>query len=104
LSYVASWIEYLKGKLTGDQPLFEILPGLFISSEIRDPAKVREAGIEAVVDLAGGFDPEALAEGLVHYHYWPIKDEPVIPEQRELYRVAMFALGCYRDGMRVMIH
>jgi protein-tyrosine phosphatase len=41
---------------------------------------------------------------LRHYHYWPIKDEPVLPNLRELEAVASFAARCVRDGHRVLTH
>ena len=104
MGYLGTWIEYLKGKATGDQPLFEIVPHLYISPEIRDVAKIQAAGIAVVIDLEGSFDPAGLADGLVHYFYWPIVDAPRIPPMAQLARVAIFAAHCLEAGLSVLVH
>jgi protein-tyrosine phosphatase len=104
IAWVRNAIEYLVGKMKNEQRLFEIVPGLFISSEIRDVSVVRAAEISVVIDLAGGFDPPSLATGLRHYLFWPIEDKPEIPDMYEFVNVAWFGLNCLQAQMGVLVH
>lgn len=94
MSYFITWLEYLKGKIKGETILYQIVPNLYQSPEIRNSEKVLDAGINVVVDLAGGLDPESLADGLTYYLYWPIRDEAKLPDLYDLRRVAQFVWGC----------
>ena len=45
--------ENLVSKVAGDKVLYEILPGLYQSGEIKEPKIIKDNGIQVVVDLEG---------------------------------------------------
>lgn len=98
--------EYLTNKAKGKQVLYEIIPNLYQSSEIRDSKKILISGINVVIDLAGGLDPEPLINGLIFYLYWPIKDIPALPNLIQLKQVSQFVYQCMMGAppVNVLIH
>jgi len=65
MGYLQTLIEYLRGEVRGEQPLFEMAPRLFQSPRIRKPRIVRNAGIKVVIDLESSFDDSKISDFLV---------------------------------------
>jgi protein-tyrosine phosphatase len=83
----------------------EIKDGLFQSSAYtaQDFDQLKKLGIEVVIDLEGGFDPQYPA--LTSYLFWPIKDVPWLPDKEQLYNVGCFAHSLWRIlKKRVLVH
>lgn len=97
-AYVRQWVKGIE--------IVEIIPGLYQSSHIRwpwDENKVKALGIDVVIDLSGGFDTSM--DWLKTYLYWPIKDEPALPNAVELDSVAEFgAWMLWNAGYSVLTH
>lgn len=90
--------------------IVEIVPGLYQSSSIRwpwDKAKMKALGISVVIDLQGGFDTSM--PWLKAYLYWPIEDEPYLPNLRVLDDVAtwgmrMLGMSVRDKNWKVLVH
>ena len=103
MGYLSTWWEYLIGKAKGEQRIWEIAPGLFTASEIREPSVLKAKDIKVVIDLEGSFD-EGVADFLTAYLYWPIEDKAELPDLTTLENVATFALWMWNNGTKVLIH
>jgi len=78
--------------LTSGFEIVEITPGLYQSSAITKGGtrKIKELGIDVVIDLEGDFDLNA--QGLLKmYIYWPIVDGPDLPDETCLYDLSRLA-------------
>lgn len=104
MGYLRSWIEYLKGEVKGEQPLFEIAPRLYQSPRIRKSQIVKDAGIKVVIDLEGSFDDREISDFLAFYLYWPIRDVSELPDLHQLQMVSAFAEDCLLKGFKVLVH
>jgi protein-tyrosine phosphatase len=85
--------------------IYEIAPGLFQSSayKVDDFKILKNLGIEVVIDLAGGFDPQY--QGLKAYVYWPISDIPELPDCPQLWNIAAFGCSFWkRSELKVLVH
>ena len=85
--------------------IVEVYPNLFQSSAIRfpwDEKKIRELGINVVIDLAGGFDPHM--KFLDQYLYWPFEDKEELPDLNSLKTVAKFGKANLLCNKRVLTH
>lgn len=84
------------------QGIWQIEEKLFILSAIREPEKVKAAGINVLYDLEGFRDRDIA--WLTYYGYWPIKDEPRLPDLWELSGRAWDAYQWWEKGYTVGIH
>ena len=101
-------IEEIMSKfLVRDRPFkgFEVFPNLYQGSQIsskEDIGKVRDLGIQTIIDLEGGFDPSM---GFIEsYLYWPISDVPWLPDLENLFRVASFGTNTILCKKKVLVH
>ena len=101
-AYLRQWFHGIE--------IVEIVPGLFQSSSIRwpwDKSKVKALGINVVIDLQGRFDTSM--PWLKAYLYWPIKDEPYLPNLQVLDDVAtwgmrMWQMRAWDANWKVLVH
>ena len=82
--------------------LFRISDNLYQSPTIDDRRKIKEAGIQVVIDMEGGLDP-IRDLGLVAYLYWPITDGNS-PPREQLDHVALFGSQMLETGSKVLSH
>ncbi len=104
MGYLQTWCEYFTGKVRGEQGIWEILPGLFQSTEIRKPDVIKAHDIRVVIDLEGNFDESALSGFLKAYLWWPIEDKAELPDLEELKEIATHAWWWHNEGNKVLIH
>jgi len=96
-AYLRQWFHGIE--------IVEIMPGLFQSSSIRwpwDKTRVKALGIEVVIDLQGGFDTSM--PWLKAYLYWPIEDEPYLPNLAVLDDVATWGMRMWDANWKVLVH
>ncbi len=96
-SYIRQWFHGIE--------IDKVYPNLFQSSSIRWPCdkwRVKEHGITHVIDLQGTFDP--CMDWLVAYTYWPIKDEPVLPDMSMLQEIVLYVVERINCGNKVLVH
>lgn len=85
------------------QGIWEIAPRLYILSAIREPEKVKAAGINVLFDLEGRIDSR-VSDFLTFYAYWPIADSPTLPDIIQLQQVSWDAYHWQQIGYIVGIH
>jgi len=86
--------------------IFEINNNLYQSSAIRndkDWKKIKGPGINVIIDLEGNLDP-IHEEKLDAYLYWPIIDEPKLPDLNMLEGVSLFGKKSIDAGLKVLTH
>jgi len=84
---------------------FEVFPNLFQGCQIsnkEDIEKVKDLGIQTIIDLEGGFDPPM--GFLDSYLYWPISDVPWLPDLEYLFSVAAYCANLLNNKKRVLDH
>jgi hypothetical protein len=84
--------------------IVEVYPGLYQSSAIRfwSKKRIKKLGVDVVIDLQGGFDPGM--KFLKAYHYWPIKDEPMLPDLKGLFTIGRLGASYLKDRRKVLVH
>jgi protein-tyrosine phosphatase len=92
--------------------VWKLAPGLYQSPTPTSPQDVHfedqeghHVNITAVVDLEGSVDPD-VPQGAIGrvYLYWPIEDEPWLPDVGTLRSVAGFVSGLLDAGHQVLVH
>ncbi len=104
MSYLQTWWEYLTGKAKGEQGIWEIIPRLFTSTEIRESQLIKDRDIRIVIDLEGLFDETSLVGFMKAYLWWPIKDKAELPDLGELEEIALSGQWWHEQGNKVLIH
>lgn len=105
-----NWIMLLYGTIQrvvfGHMQIHELQPGLFQSSKYqsKDFAKLEAEGIGAIIDLEGGVDDLPNFVPLGKYKYWPIHDEPILPNLNDLDLVAQWGYDNWKSGLNVLVH
>jgi hypothetical protein len=91
----------------------EIYPGLFQSSKFSetDFSTLCKLEIGAIIDLEGDVDLLPTFVGKENYKYWPIKDEPKLPDLKQLDEVAQWGyerwmppMGDWNVGKNLLTH
>ena len=106
LKWVVSGAYYQAKRWIGMFEIFEISNNLYQSSAIRDDKdwkKIKNLGIDVIIDLEGNLDP-IHEEKLDAYLYWPIIDEPKLPNLNMLNGIALFGKKSIDAGLRVLTH
>ncbi len=83
--------------------IFEIVPGLFQSTEIDDKFEVTKLGIDVVIDLEGGLD-DIYYWSIKSYLYWHILDVPWLPDLDHLWNMARYGFNAWKQGEKVLTH
>jgi protein-tyrosine phosphatase len=92
--------------------VWEIIPGLYQSRTPSGPEDMdfrdqdgRSVKISAIIDLEGDIDP-GVPQGKIGdvYVYWPIEDEPHMPDERTLRSLAQFMSGLLDAGHNLLVH
>lgn len=103
-SIIRPTTDYIRQFFKGIE-IAEVYPGLFQSSAIRwpsDETRVKDLGINVLIDLQGGFDPRM--KFLDQYLYWPIEDKNELPSIDLLRDVAFFASRVLLRRRKVLVH
>ena len=96
--------EQIQMWTTGKMIYHQILPGLIQSSAFtsKDFDTLKGLGITAIIDLEGAKD--GVPPWVTEYRYWPIVDEPVLPDLKELADVVEWGYKHLGPGEVLLTH
>jgi hypothetical protein len=87
-----------------EMEIYRLTDNLFQSSSFskKDVVTLALLGVDLVIDLEGGFDPEL--GFLESYLYWPIEDKNFLPDIDQLRLVSKYGLGFLNLNKKVLTH
>ncbi len=98
--------EESKRLITGRMIIHKVTEGLYQSSKFseKDFLKLTLLRIDTIIDLEGGIDelPEMVSSS--NYKYWPIKDEPELPDLNILLDIATWGAAKLGEGHTILTH
>jgi hypothetical protein len=96
---IVSWFK-------NEQVLIELVPGLWLGNTLRDPAMIRDAGIQVMIDLSGRPDRlTGLSDSLEEHHWYAgVEDAPVLPPIALLDRIVSLGEQALLRGAVLMVH
>lgn len=98
--------EVIAMAITGQMIVHNIYPGLYQTSKFSesDFDTLLKLNIGAIIDLEGGVDLLPAFVGQENYKYWPIVDEPKLPNLKQLDEVAQWGFNKWKEGKVVLVH